>query len=72
MQLIQFSGWTNISACFSLCSEEYALNMVDSWGKPQSGLLYGNHQWLGSYDQCLEQQNDTIIAKYYLVQATDL
>lgn len=52
-----------------LDKQEYAVNMVDAWGKPQSGLLYGSHDWLGSYDQCLKQHNATFSAQYYRVQA---
>ena len=34
--------------------EQYALQMVDSFGKPPSGLLYGANFWLGGYDECFE------------------
>ncbi|XP_021346865.1 nose resistant to fluoxetine protein 6-like [Mizuhopecten yessoensis] len=33
--------------------KQWALQVIDSWGKPHSGLLLGNTRLLGSYDQCL-------------------
>ncbi|XP_033763772.1 nose resistant to fluoxetine protein 6-like [Pecten maximus] len=32
---------------------QWALQVIDSWGKPAAGILDGNINWLGSYDQCL-------------------
>ena len=34
----------------------YALQMVDAFGKPDSGLLYGSALWLGGYDECLDNK----------------
>ena len=34
----------------------YALQMVDAFGKPDSGLLYGSGLWLGGYDECLDNK----------------
>ncbi|XP_065898109.1 nose resistant to fluoxetine protein 6-like [Dysidea avara] len=30
---------------------------LDSFGKPEAGLLYGNYMYLGSYDECLNVGN---------------
>ncbi|GBN49966.1 hypothetical protein AVEN_98912-1, partial [Araneus ventricosus] len=39
---------------------ETALNkycyMLDSYGKPESGILTGNIKWLGQYDECVDIQ----------------
>ena len=51
-----------------LDKEMYAVNMLDAWGKPEPGILYGSHDWLGSYDQCLEQSNATFTTEYYRIQ----
>ncbi|XP_055947333.1 nose resistant to fluoxetine protein 6-like [Argiope bruennichi] len=32
----------------------WAMKMVDSYGKPESGILLGNFKWLGEYDECLK------------------
>ncbi|GBN16297.1 hypothetical protein AVEN_86381-1, partial [Araneus ventricosus] len=32
---------------------EWSLKMLDSFGKPESGLLIGNLKWIGEYDECL-------------------
>ena len=50
--------------------EMYAINMIDAWAKPEAGILYGSHVWLGSYDQCLEQKNRTISAEYFITSET--
>ena len=31
---------------------DHILLVLDSMGKPESGILYGNVQWLGTFDQC--------------------
>ncbi|KAH8396111.1 hypothetical protein KR222_003465, partial [Zaprionus bogoriensis] len=31
----------------------WALRMIDSWGRPPAGMLYGNLKDLGNYDECL-------------------
>ncbi|GBN32258.1 hypothetical protein AVEN_116019-1 [Araneus ventricosus] len=40
--------------------ESYSLprgmRMLDSYGKPGSGILQGNIKWLGEYDECLDVQ----------------
>ncbi|XP_069112063.1 nose resistant to fluoxetine protein 6-like [Argopecten irradians] len=33
---------------------QWALQMIDSWGKPSAGILTGNSKWTGSFDQCLD------------------
>ena len=30
----------------------FFLSVLDSIGKPGSGILDGNYQWFGSYEQC--------------------
>ncbi|XP_071956995.1 nose resistant to fluoxetine protein 6-like [Antedon mediterranea] len=42
-----------------LLGENYALMMVDSYGKLPPGILQGNIQyWLGLYDECLNQTRE--------------
>ncbi|XP_033763774.1 nose resistant to fluoxetine protein 6-like [Pecten maximus] len=36
----------------------WALQMIDSWGKPNAGILTGSTKWIGSFDQCLGVQPD--------------
>ncbi|OWF53373.1 O-acyltransferase like protein-like [Mizuhopecten yessoensis] len=36
-----------------LAQKQWALKMVDSWGKPRAGLLEGNVKWRGMYDECM-------------------
>ena len=31
----------------------YGFSVLDSWGKPETGILHGNLNWLGAYDECL-------------------
>lgn len=38
---------------------DWSLQMLDSMGKPPSGLLQGNIFWLGNYDQCITIEVDT-------------
>nr|XP_022912575.1 nose resistant to fluoxetine protein 6-like isoform X1 [Onthophagus taurus] len=38
--------------------EIWGLKMVDSWAKPQMGLLTGNIMHIGNYDECLEDDVD--------------
>ncbi|GFU10745.1 nose resistant to fluoxetine protein 6 [Trichonephila clavipes] len=38
----------------NLVDENWANEMLDSFGKPESGILQGNLKWLGNYDQCLK------------------
>ncbi|GBM27686.1 Nose resistant to fluoxetine protein 6 [Araneus ventricosus] len=33
---------------------DWSMKMVDSFGKPESGILLGNSKWLGEYDECLK------------------
>lgn len=49
------------------------LRLVDTFGRPESGLLSGNQFWLGSYDNCLDfslkenaEDNHEIKAHYCL------
>jgi len=59
---------TNSSACVDSLislgedlknSKSYALSAVDSWGKPESGILQGNMKWYGRYKECLESRDNT-------------
>ncbi|XP_055947832.1 nose resistant to fluoxetine protein 6-like [Argiope bruennichi] len=36
---------------------DWALKMLDSYGKPESGILAGNIKWLGTYDECVGIQS---------------
>ncbi|XP_055947829.1 nose resistant to fluoxetine protein 6-like [Argiope bruennichi] len=36
---------------------DWALKMLDSYGKPESGILAGNIKWLGAYDECVGIQS---------------
>ncbi|GBN40924.1 Nose resistant to fluoxetine protein 6 [Araneus ventricosus] len=38
----------------SLPFAEWPVKMLDSFGKPESGILKGNVRWLGEFDECLE------------------
>ncbi|GBO19188.1 hypothetical protein AVEN_208069-1, partial [Araneus ventricosus] len=38
---------------FENVQSEWAMKMLDSYGKPESGILLGNFKWLGEYDECL-------------------
>ncbi|GFU10858.1 nose resistant to fluoxetine protein 6 [Trichonephila clavipes] len=38
----------------NLKSGEWAIKMLDSYGKPESGVLNGNIKWLGEYKECLD------------------
>ncbi|GAB6033345.1 hypothetical protein CHUAL_013112 [Chamberlinius hualienensis] len=44
--------------------EDWALSMVDAFGKPGSGILEGNVQWGGNYRQCLNVNNKEIRGRY--------
>ncbi|XP_060080526.1 nose resistant to fluoxetine protein 6-like [Ylistrum balloti] len=37
-----------------LAGKQWALNMLDSWGKPHSGITQGNIKWYGMYDECMD------------------
>ncbi|XP_033763776.1 O-acyltransferase like protein-like [Pecten maximus] len=37
-----------------LSQKQWALQMIDSWGKPRAGLLEGNIKWRGMYDECMD------------------
>ncbi|XP_078598033.1 nose resistant to fluoxetine protein 6-like [Branchiostoma floridae x Branchiostoma japonicum] len=54
----------------------YALIMLDSFGKPPSGILSGNYNWLGRYAECNkiigEQHNITFNGEYYLATLTSV
>ncbi|GBN32260.1 hypothetical protein AVEN_116021-1 [Araneus ventricosus] len=34
----------------------WSMKMLDSYGKPESGILVGNLKWLGQYDECVGVQ----------------
>ncbi|GFU16199.1 nose resistant to fluoxetine protein 6 [Nephila pilipes] len=40
----------------NLKSGIWAMKMLDSYGKPESGVLIGNVKWLGEYNECLDIQ----------------
>ncbi|XP_033105100.1 nose resistant to fluoxetine protein 6-like isoform X2 [Anneissia japonica] len=58
---------------FSDKSKKYAAMMVDSYGKVPPGILQGNTQWIGLYDQCLRQTKEktqqTFGAQYCIAHA---
>ncbi|KAG8198740.1 hypothetical protein JTE90_023505 [Oedothorax gibbosus] len=35
-------------------TDDWAFKMLDSYGKPESGLLRGQLKWLGDYNECLD------------------
>ncbi|XP_069112030.1 nose resistant to fluoxetine protein 6-like isoform X2 [Argopecten irradians] len=37
-----------------LSQKQWALKMIDSWGKPRAGLFEGNARWDGVYDECMD------------------
>ncbi|GBM10130.1 hypothetical protein AVEN_66691-1, partial [Araneus ventricosus] len=43
---------------YSYCaaSSLYCMILLDSYGKPESGVLTGNIKWLGQYDECVDIQ----------------
>ncbi|GBM80805.1 hypothetical protein AVEN_144533-1 [Araneus ventricosus] len=43
----------NLKYVFENVQSEWAKKMLDSYGKPESGILLGNFKWLGEYDECL-------------------
>ncbi|GIX95608.1 NRF domain-containing protein [Caerostris extrusa] len=49
----------------NLASFNWATKMLDSYGKPESGILLGNLNWIGEYDECVtahapEKENTSI------------
>lgn len=36
----------------------WALQVVDAWAKPESGIFTGNIQWLGSYSECIDSKDE--------------
>jgi peptidoglycan/LPS O-acetylase OafA/YrhL len=44
----------------SLTGERYALQMLDSWGTPELGLLEGNIRWPGRYYECVNAVNGSM------------
>jgi hypothetical protein len=43
-------------------SKHYIIKLkkvVDSFGKPSSGILQGNFQWNGEFDECRSSFNET-------------
>ncbi|GAB6033348.1 hypothetical protein CHUAL_013115 [Chamberlinius hualienensis] len=53
---------TTIKAIYH--KEEWALTMIDAFGKPGSGILEGNAQWAGNYQQCLNANSNEIRGRY--------
>ncbi|XP_055370764.1 uncharacterized protein LOC129605191 [Condylostylus longicornis] len=46
--------------------EEWALQLIDSWGKIPSGIMKGNFINFGNFDQCLQVISDEKIENDYL------
>ncbi|XP_076807344.1 nose resistant to fluoxetine protein 6-like [Clavelina lepadiformis] len=44
--------------------ESYTLQVLDAWGKPESGILNGNVKWLGRYFECSNINYDYFKGKY--------
>ncbi|KAG8198743.1 hypothetical protein JTE90_023508 [Oedothorax gibbosus] len=38
---------------FQNIASPWAAKMIDSYGKPESGILLGNFKWLGEFNECL-------------------
>ncbi|GIY64964.1 nose resistant to fluoxetine protein 6 [Caerostris darwini] len=53
----------------NLASFNWATKMLDSYGKPESGILLGNVKWIGEYDECINayapQKEDTSIGGFH-------
>ncbi|GFS33341.1 nose resistant to fluoxetine protein 6 [Nephila pilipes] len=45
-----FQDWNYI---LENLKSDWAIRMLDSYGKPESGILIGNLKWLGEYDECI-------------------
>jgi len=43
-------------------------SVVDSWGKPGSGLLRFELTWMGRYNECTAASSTNISGKYCMVQ----
>ncbi|GBM85816.1 hypothetical protein AVEN_20018-1 [Araneus ventricosus] len=59
--LLDHASRSNSSKCFkdlrhvfeSAKSEEWAMRMLDSYAKPESGFMLGNVRWVGEFTECL-------------------
>ncbi|GIY21135.1 hypothetical protein CDAR_494761, partial [Caerostris darwini] len=53
----------------NLASFNWATKMLDSYGKPESGILLGNLNWIGEYDECVNayapQKENTSIGGFH-------
>ncbi|GIY98686.1 nose resistant to fluoxetine protein 6 [Caerostris extrusa] len=53
----------------NLASFNWAIKMLDSYGKPESGILLGNLKWIGEYDECIKayapQKEDTNMGGFH-------
>ncbi|GIX95601.1 hypothetical protein CEXT_586171, partial [Caerostris extrusa] len=53
----------------NLASFSWAIKMLDSYGKPESGILLGNLKWIGEYDECINayapQKEDTNMGGFH-------
>ena len=47
----------------------YLFQVLDSFGKPSSGILNGNTAWLGEFSECrnISNENGNLTGKYVLV-----
>jgi len=51
--------WGPMAVCFLWIDSSQSTNcdfspiVADSWGKPERGVLDGNLNWIGAYDECL-------------------
>ena len=43
-------------------------SVVDSWGKPESGILRHNFKWMGRYYECIAASSANINGKYCMAQ----
>ncbi|KAG9509223.1 Nose resistant to fluoxetine protein 6 [Fragariocoptes setiger] len=60
----------NTSAYMDTLSNYHLFNLLDSWGKPETGFLRGNRFWLGNYDQCIDSFLEGEHAHYCLASLT--
>jgi hypothetical protein len=44
--------------------QKWSIQVIDSFGKPSSGILHGTFRWLGEFNQCKRVRLDSFTAKY--------